>query len=144
MLTVHEDERQKQVALRAGYHGFVAVFIAALVAAGVGLFVLRNDALAFGAMSVLVVAMVTYHVSLWRGGWFEYVREMANRTGTDRVRARRQAIRWVAGMSTWLFIYGIAFSGRPLDRALMGATAGSLAIGALVWWFYLRRPGPEE
>ena len=144
MLTVHEDERQKQVALRAGYHGFIAVFIAALVAAGVGLYILRDDGLAFGAMGVLVVAMVAYHVSLWRGGWFEDVREMTNRSGTARARARRQAIRWVAGMSSWLFIYGIAFSGRPLDRALIGATAGSLTVGALVWWFYLRRPPSEE
>jgi hypothetical protein len=144
MLTVHEDERQKQVTLRAAYHGFIAVFIASLVAAGVGLYVLRNDALAFGAMGVLAVALVVYHVSLWRGGWFEYVREMTNRTRTDRVHARRQAIRWVAGMSTWLFVYGIAFSGRPLDRALMGSAAGSLAVGALVWWFYLRRPPSEE
>lgn len=144
MLTVHEDERQKQVALRAACHGFIAVFVAALVTAGVGLYILQNDGLAFGAMGVLVVAMITYHVSLWRGGWFEYAREMTNRTRDDRIRARRQAIRWVAGMSTWLFIYGIAFSGRPLDRALMGATAGSLVVGALVWWFYLRRPPSEE
>lgn len=143
MLTVHEDERQKQVTLRAGYHGFVAVFLASLAAAGVGLFILEDDGLAFGAAGVLLVALVTFHVSLWRGGWFEYVREMTNRTRGDRVRARRQALRWVAGMSAWLFIYSVAFSGKPLDRALLGSAVGSVAVAALVWWFYLRRPPAE-
>lgn len=144
MLTVHEDERQKLVALRAAYHGFNAVFLTALVAAGVGLYVLKNDALAIGMMGVLLVALVVYHVSLWRGGWFEYVREMTHRTRADRARARRQALLWICGMSAWLFIYGIAFSGKPLDRALLGSAAGSVAMAALVCWFYLRRPPSEE
>lgn len=144
MLTVHEDERQKWVALRASYHGFMAVFVSALALALLGLFILENDALAFTALALLLVALVVYHVSLWRGGWFDYAREMTNRTDSARKRARRQALLMVGGMSAWVFVWGYALDGRSLERSLLGSLAGGAVVGALVWWFYLRRLRSEE
>ena len=143
MLTVREDERQKMVALRAAHNGFVAMFVSALAAGLVGLYVLENDALGIGAMGMVFVALVVYHVSLWRGGWFESVREMANRTRSARTRAWRQAALFVGGISAWSFVWAYAFDGRPLQRALLGSLAGAAVLGALVWLFYLRRLPPE-
>ncbi|HEX6370040.1 MAG TPA: hypothetical protein VF006_14055 [Longimicrobium sp.] len=144
MLTVHEDERQKGVALRAGYHGFIAMFLAALAVAGVGLFVLENDALGIGGMVMVAVAVTVYHVSLWRGGWFEYVREVTSQTAAARTRARRQALLSVGGIWAWLTVWNYAFDGRSLQRSVLGSLAGALAVGALAWWFYLRRLRSEE
>lgn len=144
MLTVHEDERQKEVGLRAAYHGFVAMFISALAVSGAGLFLLGNDAVAFAATATLLVGMVAYHVSLWRGGWFEYVREMTNRTPADRARARSQAARWVAGMAAWLVVWGYALEGRTPGRALLGAIVSAAVVGALLWLVYLRRPRDDD
>lgn len=143
MLTVHEDERQKGVALRAGHHGFVAMFLAALAVAGAGLFVIDNDALAIASLGMVLLAIVVYHVSLWRGGWFEYVRETANRTPTARTRARRQVLLSVGAMWAWVFVWGYAFDGRSPERSLLGSLAGAGVAGALAWWLYLRRL-PDE
>lgn len=143
MLTVHEDERQKEVALRAAYHAFVAMFLGLLAAGCVGLFILEDDALGIGAMLLLLVAICVYHVSLWRGGWFEYVREVANRTHSARTRARRQAAASVTAMTAWLFVWSYAFDGDPPGRALLGSIAGGAVVGALVWLLFLRRLPPE-
>jgi hypothetical protein len=144
MLTVHEDERQKEVGLRAAYHGFVAMFLAALGVALVGLFILEDDTLGIGAMALVLVALAVYLVSLWRGGWFQDVREMTNRTATARRQARRQLLRSVGAMSAWVFVWGYAFDGRPLGRALLGSLAGAAVVGALGWLLYLRRLPAEE
>ena len=144
MLTVHEDERQKGVALRAGYHGFVAMFIAALAAAGAGLFILEDDTLGIGGMAMVAFALAVYHVSLWRGGWFEYVREMGDETSAARKRARRQAMLMVGGVSAWSGAWAYLADGRSLGRSVLGSLASAAVVGALVWWFYLRRLPPGE
>jgi hypothetical protein len=143
MLTLHEDERQKEVTLRAGYHAMVAMFLVALAAGFAGLFILEDDSLAFSGIGLVIVAIAVYHVSLWRGGWFEYTREMSNVTQTARRRARRQALLVVGGLAAWTFVWAHAISGRPLGRSLLGSLAGAAVVGALVWWFYLRLP-PRE
>jgi O-antigen/teichoic acid export membrane protein len=140
MLTLHEDERQKMVGLRAAYHAMLGMFLAALAVGFIGLFILEDDSLAFSAIFLVLVAIAVYHVSLWRGGWFEYAREMTSQTETSRRRARRQAVLIVGALSAWRFMWGHAISGRPLGRSLLGSLAGAAVVGALLWLFYLRPP----
>jgi hypothetical protein len=144
MLTLHEDERQKVVGLRAAYHAMVGMFLAALAVGFAGLFVLENDSLALSGIFLVLVAIAVYHVSLWRGGWFEYAREMTSQTETARRRARWQALLIVGGLSAWTFVWSHAVSGRPLGRSLLGSLAGAAVVGALFWLFYLRRLPPRE
>jgi hypothetical protein len=144
MLTLHEDERQKGVALRAGYHAMVGMFLAALAVGFAGLFILEDDSLAFSGIGLVLIAVAVYHVSLWRGGWFEYAREMTGETVTARRRARRQALLIVGALSAWTFVWGHTISGRPPGRSLLGSLAGAAVVGALFWWFYLRPLPPRE
>jgi hypothetical protein len=106
----------------------------------VGLFILEDDSLAFSAIFLVLVAIAVYHVSLWRGGWFEYAREMTGQTETARRRARRQAVLIVGALYAWTFLWGHTISGRPLGRSLVGSLAGAAVVGALLWLFYLRPP----
>lgn len=139
MLTVHEDERQKQVALQAAHHAFTAMFLSSLGLGLAGRFILKDDDVSITAMGLLLVALVVYHVSLWRGGRFEYAREMTNRTPGARLRARRQALRYLGALWAWLFVFSYFISHNPLDEALFSSAAGMATTAALVWWFYLRR-----
>lgn len=139
MLTVHEDERQKAVALRAGYHGFIAAFVTSVALAGVGVFILDDLTLSITALGLVLVAIVVYYVSLWRGGWFEYVREVTNRTAAERARARRQVLLSFGAMAVWLFIWGYYLDGRSLQRSVLGSLVSTAITGALFWWLHLRR-----
>lgn len=139
MLTVREDERQAVVGLRAAYHGFVAMFLAALAIGIVALYVLNDDSLAAGSIGVLMIGVVAHQVSLWRGGWFAYVREV-NVNPADRARSWRQAVIMMTILTVSIFLYYYALADKPFSRAAMGTLAGMLAVAALVWWAYFRKP----